>query len=79
MIPQEQLILLDAASRAAEKLGCKIEVIDLSSLGFMERRRVKGVIPRIEIGKQTITGLPMSDEIVEFTRGLILEIEQVSS
>ncbi|MFW9927214.1 MAG: hypothetical protein ACFFDM_10665 [Candidatus Thorarchaeota archaeon] len=79
VIPEEHRILLDAASRAAEKLGCKIEVIDIASLGFMERRKVKGVIPRIEIGEQTIIGLPMSDEIVEITKGLTLEIDPLNS
>jgi hypothetical protein len=74
MIPPQQLILLDAASRAAEKLGCDIEVIDLATFGFLKRRKVKGVIPRIEIGNQVITGLPTSDEIVEFTRGLEISL-----
>ncbi|MHA2026309.1 MAG: hypothetical protein ACW98U_10460 [Candidatus Thorarchaeota archaeon] len=74
MFPQEHLILLDAASRAAEKLGCNFEVIDLATFGFLKRRKVKGDIPRIEIGGQTITGLPTSDEIVEFIRGRSLEL-----
>ncbi|MFW9768411.1 MAG: hypothetical protein ACFFF9_07925 [Candidatus Thorarchaeota archaeon] len=68
MIPHEHLILLDAASRAAEKLDCQIEVIDIATFSFLKRRKVRGVVPRIEIGNQTITGLPTSDEIVEFTK-----------
>ena len=65
-IPEEHRILLDAASRAAEKLECDIEVIDVSSYGFFQRRKLKGAIPRIEIGERILTGLPTSDEIVAY-------------
>ncbi|MGY5881521.1 MAG: hypothetical protein RTV31_14820 [Candidatus Thorarchaeota archaeon] len=63
-IPEEHRILLDAASRAAEKLACDLEVIDVSDYGFIQKIRSKGVIPRIEIGEKILTGLPTSDEIV---------------
>ena len=66
VIPQEHLILVDAASRAAIKLGCQIEVIDISDYKFWQKRRLKGVIPRIEIEDQFLSGLPTSDEIVAF-------------
>jgi len=66
MIPHEHLILLDAASRAADKLGCQIQVIDVSNYSFWEKRKLKGVIPRIEVGDQILTGLPTSDEIVSY-------------
>lgn len=65
MIPEEHRILLDAASRAAEKLGCELEVVDVSDYGFIQKMRAKGVIPRIEIGERILTGLPTSNEIVE--------------
>ena len=64
MIPEEHRILLDAASRAATRLACDIEVIDVSEYGFLQKRRLKGDIPRIEIGERILTGLPTSDEIV---------------
>jgi len=64
--PQDHLILLDAASRAAKKLGCPVEVLDLSDYSFWQKRRLKGVIPRIEIGDEILTGLPTSDEIINF-------------
>jgi hypothetical protein len=64
IVPEEHRILLDAASRAATKLACGIEVIDVSEYGFLQRRKLKGVIPRIEIGETILTGLPTSDEIV---------------
>ncbi len=64
VIPEEHRILLDAASRAAKKLVCNLEVIDVSSFGFIQRMRTKGSIPRIEIGDRILTGLPTSDEIV---------------
>ncbi|OLS29564.1 MAG: hypothetical protein ThorAB25_15880 [Candidatus Thorarchaeota archaeon AB_25] len=63
-IPQEHLILLDAASRAAEKLGLNLEVVDISVFSFFQKRKLKGSIPRIEIGEKILTGLPTSDEIV---------------
>jgi len=66
MIPEEHRILLDAASRAAEKLACGIEVIDVSKYGFIQKMRSKSIIPRIEIGERILTGLPTSDEIVAY-------------
>ena len=65
-IPEEHRILLDAASRAAEKLTCNLEVIDVSDYGLIQKIRSKGVIPRIEIGERILTGLPTSDEIVAY-------------
>jgi hypothetical protein len=70
-IPQEHLILLDVASRAAEKLGLNLEIIDISKYSFFQKRKLKGRIPRIEIGEITLTGLPTSDEIVERVRPTI--------
>ena len=66
MVPEEHRILLDAATRAAEKLACAIEVIDVSNYGFFQKMRSKGIIPRIEIGEWILTGLPTSDEIVQY-------------
>jgi hypothetical protein len=66
MLPEEHRILLDATSRAAEKLACELEVIDVSNYGFIQKIRSRGVIPRIEIGEKTLTGLPTSDEIVAY-------------
>ena len=65
-VPEEHRILLDAASRAATKLDCEIDVIDVSDYGFMQKLRSKGLIPRIEIGERTLTGQPTSDEIVAY-------------
>jgi len=64
IIPEDHRILLDAASRAAKKLACNLEVIDVSSYGFLQKLRSKEIIPRIEIGERILTGLPTSDEIV---------------
>jgi hypothetical protein len=64
MMPQEHRILLDAASRAAEKLGLELDIVDISDFGFFQRRKMKKVIPSIEIGELILTGLPTSDEIV---------------
>ena len=63
-IPQEHSILLDAASRAGEKLGLTLEVVDVSGYSYFQKRKLKKVIPSIEIGNETFTGLPTSDEIV---------------
>ena len=65
-VPKDHRILLDAASRAAEKLECDVEVIDVSIFGFFQKRKLKGIIPRIEIGERILTGLPTSDEIVQY-------------
>lgn len=66
LIPQEHLILLDAASRAATKMECDLEVIDVPNYGFIQKIRSKGSIPRIEIGERILTELPTSDEIVAY-------------
>ena len=71
ILPQEHLILLDAVSRAAEKLGVNLEVVDISEFSFFQKRKLKKVIPSIEIGERVITGLPTSDEIVEVVRPII--------
>ena len=63
-VPQEHSILLDAASRAADKLGLPLEVVDVSGYSYFQKRKLKKVIPCIEIGNETFTGLPTSDEIV---------------
>ncbi|MHA1948918.1 MAG: hypothetical protein ACXAAO_01505 [Candidatus Thorarchaeota archaeon] len=75
VIPPEHLILLDAASRAGEKLGCQAEVIDVSNYSFWQKRKSKGVVPRIEIGNKILTGLPTSDEIVEFISEISIGID----
>ena len=71
IIPHDHLILLDAASRAAGKLGMEIEVVDISKFGFFQKRKLKKTIPSIEIGERIITGLPTSDEIVEKVHPLV--------
>jgi hypothetical protein len=68
MVPQDHLILLDAASRAAEKLSINLEIVDISEFSFFQRRKLKKVIPSIEVGEKVITGLPTSDEIVDAVR-----------
>ena len=68
MVPQEHLILLDAASRAAEKLSVNLEIVDISELSYFQRRKLNKVMPRIEIGEKIITGLPTSDEIVSLVQ-----------
>ena len=68
VIPQEHLILLDAASRAAKKLDLDLEIVDKSDFSYFQKRKMKGVVPRIEIGEETFTGLPTSDEIVRHLR-----------
>ncbi|MFW9965125.1 MAG: hypothetical protein ACFFCX_16255 [Candidatus Sifarchaeia archaeon] len=64
VIPQEHLILLDAASRAANRLGFNLEIVDIADFGFLQKRRMKQHIPRVEIGSVILTGLPTSDDIV---------------
>ena len=64
VVPHEHLILLDAASRAAEKLGYPLEIVDVSDYGFFQKRKLKKQVPSIEVGEVILTGLPTSDEIV---------------
>ncbi|MGY5876558.1 MAG: hypothetical protein RTU30_12490 [Candidatus Thorarchaeota archaeon] len=68
MITQDQQILLDAVTRAADRIDAIIEIVDVSQFGLRKRLSFKGDIPRIEIGSETLTGIPTSDEIVEFHR-----------
>jgi len=72
IVPQDHLILLDAASRAAEKLGINLEIIDYSEYSFFQKRKLKKLIPSIEIGEKVISGLPTSDEIVEVARPFLV-------
>ncbi len=64
-LPQDHSILVDAASRDAERLGLSLEIVDISNYSFFQKRKMKELIPRIEIGEETLTGRPTSDEIVE--------------
>jgi len=71
LVPQDHRIMLDAALRAAEKLGITLEIVDISEYGFFQKRKLKKVIPSIEMGEKVITGLPTSDEIVEVVQPLM--------
>lgn len=64
LVPQDHLILLDAASRAADKLGLELEIVDIADYSFFQKRKLKKEIPSIEVGEEVLTGLPTSDEIV---------------
>ncbi len=70
-IPQDHRILLDAAGRAAEKLGITLGIIDIAKYGYFQKRKLKKVIPSIEMGEKVITGLPTSDEIVDVVQPLM--------
>jgi hypothetical protein len=70
--PQEHRLMIDAAYRAAEKMGIELEIIDVGDWGFRRRRKEnisEMKIPWIEFKGKTLTGTPLSDEIVEFCAG----------
>ena len=65
-LSQDQNILLDAVTRACKILNCDFQVIDVSKYGILQRMREKGILPRLEYKGRVLTGLPTSNEIVEF-------------
>ncbi|MFW9793976.1 MAG: hypothetical protein ACFFEE_06735 [Candidatus Thorarchaeota archaeon] len=71
VIPQEHSVMLDAASRAAAKLGLDLEIVDKSEYSYFQKRKMKEPIPRVEIGHEVFTGLPTSDEIVDAVQPLL--------
>ncbi len=66
ILTQDQQILLDAVTRAAEKLGFAVDVIDISGYGLFKKLRLKEVVPRIEFNGHILEGLPDSQEIIQF-------------
>ena len=70
ILTQDQQILLDAVTRAGEKLELKVEIINISEYGFFKRLRLKEVVPRIEFRGQILEGVPDSQEIIQFVRSL---------
>jgi hypothetical protein len=70
MLTQDQQILLDAVTRASEKLDLKVEVIDISEYSLFKRLRLKEIVPRIEYCGQTLEGLPDSQAVIQFVRSL---------
>ncbi|UCE10883.1 MAG: hypothetical protein JSW61_02850 [Candidatus Thorarchaeota archaeon] len=69
--PQDQIVLLDAVTRAAQKMEFTVEVVDVSKYSFFRRYRSKGNVPRIEIAFETgqsdivLDSIPTSDELVK--------------
>lgn len=37
--------------------------MDIADFGFLQKRRIKQYIPRVELGSVILTGLPTSDDI----------------
>ncbi|MHA2425428.1 MAG: hypothetical protein ACXAEF_11620 [Candidatus Thorarchaeota archaeon] len=63
-----QLLLLDAATRACEKMNWDLELVDVSKYSLMKRIRMKETVPRLECNGKIMTGTPTSDEIIQFLR-----------
>ncbi|MFX0106651.1 MAG: hypothetical protein ACFE7R_00025 [Candidatus Hodarchaeota archaeon] len=66
VLNQEQEILRNAAIRACEKMKWELVIEDASKYGFLKRLRAKEAIPRLEGNGKLMTGIPTSDEIIEF-------------
>jgi hypothetical protein len=72
------MILIDAASRAAEQTEIDLEIIDVGKWGFFKRIMSNNshAIPRIEFNGEDLTGIPTSDEIIEFIVRVISKGEE---
>ena len=66
MLPQHHRILLDAATRACEKMDWIFEIEDISKYGFTKRIRANQKVPRLQCNGKILTGMPTSDEIIAF-------------
>ena len=67
--PEEHELAIDAAVRAAKKMGIDIEIVDVGKWGFLRRRKEKVSnleFPMIVYNGKTLTGTPLSDEIIDF-------------
>ncbi|MFW9849218.1 MAG: hypothetical protein ACFFF4_08755 [Candidatus Thorarchaeota archaeon] len=61
----DQLLLLDAATRACERMKWDLEIVDVSKYSLMKRIREKETIPRLECDGKIMTGIPTSDMIIQ--------------
>ncbi len=64
-LSNDQLLLLDAASRACERMKWELEIVDISKYSLMKKIREKEPIPRLEFEGKVMTGIPTSDEIIQ--------------
>lgn len=71
-LSSDQMILIDAVSRAADISGLDFEIIDTGTWGFVKKltSNKSHPIPRIEYNGQILLGIPPSNEIVEFLMGV---------
>ncbi|MHA1908059.1 MAG: hypothetical protein ACW98Y_12240 [Candidatus Thorarchaeota archaeon] len=67
-LSNDQLLLLDAATRACEKRYWDLELVDVSKYSLMKRIGLKETVPRLECNGKSMTGTPTSDEIIQFFR-----------
>ena len=74
----EQMILIDAARRVAEQTEIDFEIIDVGKWSLVRRimSNKSRTTPRIEFNGEILTGIPTSDEIIEFIVRVILKDEE---
>lgn len=68
-LDQKQGILLDAATRACDRMKWNLVIEDVSKWGFLKKLRYKEAVPRL-VGNGRIMTVnptsPSSDEIIRF-------------
>lgn len=76
-LDQKQGILLDAATRACDRMKWNLVIEDVSKWGFLKKLRCKEAVPRL-VGNGRIMTVnptsPSSDEIIRFFTDEPLEI-----
>ncbi len=67
-IPHDQLIVLDAVTRAVDHTGIDYQIVDIGQWGFLKRLRTARslTVPRIEYNGKVLEGTPTTNEIVQF-------------
>ena len=66
--PNEQLIFLDAVTRAIDQTGIKYEIVDIGEWGFFKRLLVDRslAVPRLEYNGRVLESIPTTSEILKF-------------
>jgi hypothetical protein len=66
--PNEQIIFLDAVTRAIDQTNIAYEIIDIGEWGIVKRLRAdrSEAIPRLEYDGRFLESIPTANEIVQF-------------
>ncbi|MBD3157231.1 MAG: hypothetical protein GF309_00455 [Candidatus Lokiarchaeota archaeon] len=65
-LPEDQMIMLFAATKAASELGCQCKVVDVGQWSYLKSLKGPKVpIPSVSVGHRILKGRPKTSEIVD--------------